>query len=93
MTAVTSSDLNCQDVEKIEPREAKSRAARLNDALLEMIFFHLNQLKLLMKIVAMIANERAAYLCHHDPNNAWSIPLRGICSQSLRSCFAHPFLP
>jgi hypothetical protein len=54
---VTSSDLNCQYVEKIEPREAKSRAARLNRALLEMMSFHLCQLKLPMNIVAMIANE------------------------------------
>ena len=46
-----------------------------------------------MKIVAMIANERRRFsLCHHYPNKAWSIPLRGICSQSLRSCFAHLFL-
>jgi hypothetical protein len=35
----------------------------------------------------------AAFLCHHNPNNAWSIPLRGICSQSLRSCFANTFIP
>ena len=38
-TAVTSSDLNCQYVEKIKPREAKSRAARLNNALLEQMIF------------------------------------------------------
>jgi hypothetical protein len=45
ITAVTSSDLNCPYVGKIEPREAKSRAARLNNALLEMMIFTLCQLK------------------------------------------------
>jgi hypothetical protein len=39
MTAVTSSDLNCQSFEKTKSREAKSREAGLNNALLEQMIF------------------------------------------------------
>ena len=60
MTAVTSSTTVTSSepiVEKIKTREAKSRAAGLNHALLEQMIFHLDQLP--MNIVAMTANERS----------------------------------